>query len=84
LTDLSAVLELARIPKYAVVMVPIAAKALDKTEAITALLVFAEPANLTRAKIAASAIATSPPTTTNRPVQARVLSTCSSETGIGV
>jgi hypothetical protein len=59
------VLELARIPKYAVVIVPIAEKALAKMAASTAVLASTVvSANLKRAITTVAMIATSPPTTT--------------------
>ena len=67
----SAVFEADLMPKYAVVIVPIAVKALVRMATIGEPL--AEPPEaFTTPQIAARTITASPPITTHRPVQARV------------
>jgi len=66
-----AVFDMVLMPKYAVVMVLIAVNALVSIATSEATLPLAEAAFHT-AKAAAAAIATSPPMTTQSPVQARV------------
>jgi hypothetical protein len=61
-------------PKYAVVMVPIAVKALVRIETVDSTLEF-PPETCTTPHMAAIAIATSPKKITHIPVQARVWST---------
>ncbi len=58
-------------PKYAVVIVPMAVKALVKM-ATTAEPAAEPPAVFTTPQIAAAAMTASPPTTTHMPVHARV------------
>jgi len=73
-----AVFDAVFMPKYAVVMVPIAVKALVRI-AIIGELLFVEPAVFQTPITAAAAMATSPATTTHKPVQARVRCTVLSD-----
>ena len=81
--DVCAVFDMDRIPKYAVVMVPMAVNAEEAMDTISApllpLLV-----TCTTAKIAARAMATSPNMTTKSPVQARTLRTLPSAGSVEV